>query len=62
MALPVENPRGQQAVNISVAFTVLATITVVLRLWTRFFIVRFPGIEDYFITLATVRIHCPVAT
>ncbi|KAF2874427.1 hypothetical protein BDV95DRAFT_566165 [Massariosphaeria phaeospora] len=50
--MPPHNPRGRQAVDISGAFTGIAAITVLLRLYTRFFVVRRPGIEDYFITLA----------
>lgn len=52
-----DNPRGKQAFDVSVAFTVLATVSVTLRLYTRWFIVRAPGIEDYLIAVATVRIH-----
>lgn len=54
-----DNPRGKQALDVSVAFTVLATISVSLRLYTRWFIVRAPGIEDYLIAVATVRIRSP---
>lgn len=53
MASP-DNPRGRQAVEISTTFTVLAAIIVTLRLYTRFFLVRCPGIEDYGIVLAMV--------
>ncbi|KAF2193413.1 hypothetical protein K469DRAFT_712164 [Zopfia rhizophila CBS 207.26] len=42
--------RGRQAVEVSSAFTALAAISVLLRLYTRFFIVRCAGIEDYFIS------------
>jgi hypothetical protein len=49
------NPRGRQAVEISVAFTALATIIVALRLYARFFVVRCAGIEDYGIVLAMVK-------
>jgi hypothetical protein len=48
------NPRGRQAVEISVAFTALAFVILALRLYTRFFIVRCAGIEDYGIVLAMV--------
>ncbi|KAI4938390.1 hypothetical protein J4E85_000830 [Alternaria conjuncta] len=47
-----DNPRGRQAVEISSVFTGLALITVVLRLYTRFFIIRCVGIEDAGIALA----------
>lgn len=53
-----ENPRGQQAFDVSVAFTVLAFVSVTLRLYTRWFIVRAPGIEDHFIIVATVSALC----
>ncbi|KAI4607476.1 hypothetical protein J4E80_009589 [Alternaria sp. BMP 0032] len=47
-----DNPRGRQAVEISSVFTGLALITVLLRLYTRFFIIRCVGIEDAGIALA----------
>jgi hypothetical protein len=53
--MAVDNPRGRQAVEISTTFTVLAAITVSLRLYTRFFLVRCPGVEDYLIVLAMVH-------
>ncbi|KAF1845270.1 uncharacterized protein K460DRAFT_376726 [Cucurbitaria berberidis CBS 394.84] len=46
------NLRGQRAVNISTTFTIIAVVTVALRLYTRFFLVRFVGVEDYGIILA----------
>ncbi|KAH7337358.1 hypothetical protein BKA66DRAFT_435411 [Pyrenochaeta sp. MPI-SDFR-AT-0127] len=46
--------RGQAAVVISGISVGLATITVLLRLWTRYFIVRCLGIEDYCIILALI--------
>lgn len=49
------NPRGQQAVDISIPFTVVAIISVTLRLYTRWFIVRSPGVEDHLIIVASVR-------
>jgi hypothetical protein len=52
--LPPHNSRGRHAVEISTVFTVLAAITVTLRLYTRFFLIRHPGIEDYGILLAMV--------
>lgn len=51
-----ENPRGQQAFDVSIAFTVIAFICVALRLYTRWFIVRSPGIEDHLVIIATVSI------
>lgn len=47
-----ENPRGRQAFDISIAFTVIACVIVGMRLYTRAFLVRCPGLEDYFIFLA----------
>ncbi|KAF2468559.1 uncharacterized protein BDR25DRAFT_335393 [Lindgomyces ingoldianus] len=44
--------RGKEAIEVSGVFTALAFTIVGLRLYTRFFIVRCAGIEDYFITLA----------
>jgi hypothetical protein len=35
---------------VSTIFTVLSTICVVLRLWTRFWLIRAPGLDDLFIT------------
>ncbi|KAK7186798.1 hypothetical protein DPSP01_001148 [Paraphaeosphaeria sporulosa] len=52
MATLNNNPRGNQAVGVSSAFTALATLTVLLRLYTRFSLVKCAGLEDYFITLA----------
>ncbi|KAJ4992001.1 hypothetical protein SVAN01_02596 [Stagonosporopsis vannaccii] len=49
-----DNPRGRQAFDVSVAFTVIAFVSVVLRLYTRWFIIRTPGIEDHLIIVATV--------
>lgn len=57
------NPRGRQAVEVSAVFTALAFIVVSLRLYTRFFLVRNPGVEDYGVTLAMVstqQIHPPM--
>jgi hypothetical protein len=49
-----ENPRGRQAIEISSVFTGLAVIVVALRLYTRFFIIRCAGIEDFGTGLAMV--------
>lgn len=46
------NPRGRQAVWLSSAVTGIAVIVVVLRLLTRFYIVRCAGVEDYFVGLS----------
>lgn len=52
-----ENPRGKEAVEISAVFTGLALVVVLLRLYTRFFIIRCAGIEDAGIALAMVSSH-----
>ncbi|KAF2247906.1 hypothetical protein BU26DRAFT_322807 [Trematosphaeria pertusa] len=49
-----DNPRGRQAIDVSSAFTGIALITVLLRLYTRFFLVRCAGVEDYMVTLAMI--------
>ncbi|KAH9864417.1 hypothetical protein J1614_010351 [Plenodomus biglobosus] len=49
-----QNPRGRQAFDVSVAFTVIAFVIVAMRLYTRFFLVRCSGLEDYCIILAMV--------
>ncbi|OAG04340.1 uncharacterized protein CC84DRAFT_1120685, partial [Paraphaeosphaeria sporulosa] len=46
------NPRGRQAIDVSAAFTGIAAVLVILRLYTRFFLIRCPGLEDYMITIA----------
>lgn len=51
------NPRGEQAVVLSSAFTGLAFIIVCLRLYTRFYIIRCAGIEDFGIAVAMVSIR-----
>lgn len=56
-----DNPRGQQAFDISVAFSALAFVSVALRLYTRWFIVRAPGIEDHLILVSIVRPQRPKA-
>lgn len=50
------NPRGRQAVYVTTIFTAIAALTVGLRLYTRFLIVRSAGVEDYFVLLAMVSI------
>jgi len=42
------------AVTVSAAFTAIAGVTVFLRLYTRVFLVRCPGFEDYAVLLAFV--------
>jgi hypothetical protein len=52
--MSTDNPRGRQAVDTSIAFTVIAFVVVALRLYARFFLVRCAGLEDYGIVLAMV--------
>ncbi|KAF2020851.1 hypothetical protein BU24DRAFT_9760 [Aaosphaeria arxii CBS 175.79] len=49
-----EGVRGQEAVRVSAAFTALAGCCVLLRLYTRFCIVKCAGIEDYIISVALI--------
>ncbi|KAJ8114955.1 hypothetical protein OPT61_g3276 [Boeremia exigua] len=49
-----DNPRGRQAFDVSVAFTVIALTSVLLRVYTRWFIVRAPGVEDHLIVGAVL--------
>lgn len=53
MEIP-SNERGNQLVQICVAFTTIALIVVGARLYTRFLIVRYAGPEDYCIIIAMV--------
>lgn len=46
--------RGDRALVVSSFFTGIAAIVVLLRLYTRFFIIRYNGTEDYFIALTMV--------
>jgi hypothetical protein len=48
------NPRGRQAVEISSAFTCIAFVIVTLRIYTRFYLIRCAGLEDFGIALAMV--------
>jgi hypothetical protein len=59
MSTKSDGSRGKQAESISIAFTVLAGIIVLTRLYTRFFLVQHFPIEEYLITLAMVRIYGP---
>lgn len=49
------NPRGEQAIAITSVFTAAAFITVCLRFYTRLYIIRCAGIEDFGIAVAMVR-------
>ncbi|EXK24266.1 hypothetical protein FOMG_18993 [Fusarium oxysporum f. sp. melonis 26406] len=47
-----ENPAGDMAVRISVASTVVGSLSVLCRLYIRLFMIRSPGMEDLCITIA----------
>ncbi|KAF2642724.1 hypothetical protein P280DRAFT_540606 [Massarina eburnea CBS 473.64] len=47
-----DNPRGVQAIAISSAFSGVALAVILMRLYTRLFIVHCAGVEDYFVTFA----------
>jgi len=49
-------------IGIAITFTILAGITVLLRLFTRLRIVNQAGLDDYFIGNAWVRVHKPNIT
>lgn len=46
--------KGPTVLAVSIVFTVIALIATVLRLFTRFYLIKNHGMEDYSITLATV--------
>ena len=46
--------QGDRALVISSFFTGIAAIVVLLRLYTRFFVIRYNGIADYLIALTMV--------
>ena len=50
-----KNPRGLQAVQVSAVFSAVALIVLVLRVYTRVFIVRHFGVEDGFAVFGMVR-------
>jgi hypothetical protein len=49
------NPRGQHLANLSIIFACLSFTFVSFRLWTRYFINKSVGIDDYLIIPATVE-------
>ncbi|KAF2197508.1 hypothetical protein GQ43DRAFT_402891 [Delitschia confertaspora ATCC 74209] len=62
---PPESHSGKTAVCISTTFTTLAGIIVLLRIYTRFFLVRCAGIEDYaiiFAMLCSIGLTIAIAT
>jgi hypothetical protein len=48
--------RGHQTIAIVVAFAALSLSTVVLRCYTRFFLLKGHGLDDIFIVIAMVSI------
>ncbi|KAK2761722.1 hypothetical protein FQN54_001550 [Arachnomyces sp. PD_36] len=58
-----ENPdleneyRGHQTIAIVVSFTALALLTVILRCYTRFFLLKGHGLDDIFIVIAMLYWH-----
>jgi hypothetical protein len=47
-----ESSRGRRVAYLSIAFTAIAGLMVLLRLWTRLVIVKKPGLEDVCILVA----------
>ncbi|KAK2686050.1 hypothetical protein QWA68_015290 [Fusarium oxysporum] len=47
----IHNPHGDEAVRISIGFTVAGNLVVLLRLYCRIFLVRLIGTEDWCITV-----------
>jgi len=48
------NSRSLPTVVVSVVFLILAFLSFLLRMWTRFIVLRSPGLEDYLIMVAMV--------
>ena len=48
---------GEAVVGVTIAMTILASMAVITRLYTRFGIVRNAGTDDVFIVLALVRLR-----
>lgn len=51
----LDHRRSLPTVVASAVFVILAFTTFLLRMWTRFFVLRSPGLEDYLIMVAMVR-------
>jgi hypothetical protein len=49
--------RGHEALAVSTVFTSLATILVAIRIYTRMFMVKQMGADDYAILVALVRLY-----
>lgn len=50
----MEGSRGRHALDISIVFTTLATVTVLCRFYTRLFLVRQMGSDDWIILISLV--------
>jgi hypothetical protein len=48
----LSTPRGRQALAVSIVFTVLATVITTVRLYTRAFLVKQMGADDYVILVS----------
>lgn len=50
----MEGARGRHALDISIVFTTFATVTVICRFYTRIFLVRQIGSDDWIILVSLV--------
>lgn len=53
----LSTPRGRSSLAVSIVFTCLATVLVLIRVYTRAFMVKQMGSDDYTILIALVRDH-----
>lgn len=53
----LSTPRGRDALAVSTVFTTLATVFVAIRIYTRAFMVKQMGADDYALLIALVREH-----
>lgn len=66
MPAPGENPtldaetRVPILIGVSVAFMILSVTVVLLRLFTRYAVVKALGSDDYTILIAVVSLRCPL--
>jgi hypothetical protein len=54
MGNTLRGSRGQQSLNISIVFTSLAAFTVAVRFYSRKFLVKRIGLDDWFILISLV--------
>lgn len=63
MPVPGENPELDAEtqvpllIGMSVGFLAVSTIAVLLRLYTRYIVIKAPGLDDITIAVAQVRLH-----